>query len=888
MAYTSKQRCLAFLSADNDVHVARFTDANCLKHSRQLNQTDVPLSAPDSPLRKTPHTLDAVLQCQPRLVWTHDAVVVTAVVPSSPHRVLNWSASGVALQGLYLAQEPMLEGGVVQGVLWTEQSNHLLALVHQHGHTLLVEADFLRSAAIESPALLRSTEAVLIGPNCIKMSSSAMQGQQDTALHLQQVDDLERLCSMNWINIPVPQAYYNRNAPIRYIAVTDDGSYLIMAGRTGFAVHSIASVKWRMIGNQTMEESVECTAAPVCYQHVALVPLHSLFPSVSNEDKSYSIRAFDLSQRLDINNPIAQVKLAHQPLCLTVDDDHLAVYTRNHYLHVLTIQREDQGGLRLRQRARINLVAAPTSLYFPPQEIQSLSISNYSHIDHTLKHYPATCVFLHSGHVTCLSLEPVDYTSEQLQAADPAFLLAQDVDRVWLPSKPVSAVLSSSMWFACGRQGVKVWMPVASEQEGHRRLMLPLPIQLDPLSLIFNRGIAVAVSCELLRLTDDQEQLHCYWSVQRQTQLFMQYFLTALLKRGFVTTASQVASSLQPLGYFGHILELLLHGVVDDPVEDVTELLPRIVSFVKQYNNWKTVVVQCARKTEMSTWDKLFEHAGTPTEIFQACMQDDDLVTASSYLMVMQAKLSVEQTRHHTFDLLAAALSKDEWDLARDLIRFLDVTNEDQHRDRVQAIHDAVLAQVGYLLQQGQLIKAARLCSHLDQDIETIIRRLPAKDLRVKDLGAAMAQLLTDLPAISVASSAQSWQKSQIETEYLQQQGQLIYLKRCTQAASDWQLVIGLMLTDVAPGSALPGVTVAHIQRARQAFSVSTKLTQSRKQYLHERLDVLAANLHERGAAVVDPDDFERERTPAPTPTPAQMNGTKSRPTGNDDGCRLQ
>jgi hypothetical protein len=74
-------------------------------------------------------------------------------------------------------------------------------------------------------------------------------------------------------------------------------------------------------------------------------------------------------------------------------------------------------------------------------------------------------------------------------------------------------------------------MPVESERDGstgNQRLMLPLPTQFDPLSLIFNRGIAVAASCELLRLVDDEETVHCYWAVQRQTQLFMQHFLHAV------------------------------------------------------------------------------------------------------------------------------------------------------------------------------------------------------------------------------------------------------------------------------------------------------------------------------------------------------------------------
>jgi len=70
------------------------------------------------------------------------------------------------------------------------------------------------------------------------------------------------------------------------------------------------------------------------------------------------------------------------------------------------------------------------------------------------------------------------------------------------------------------------------------------------------------------------------------------------------------------------------------------------------------------------------------------------------------------------------------------------------------------------------------------------------------------------------------------------------YMKRCTRSASDWQLVLSLLIQKPGTGIALqhlirrcaphslglgmtvPGVTGAHIQRARQAFSTSEKLSQ--------------------------------------------------------------
>jgi hypothetical protein len=69
-------------------------------------------------------------------------------------------------------------------------------------------------------------------------------------------------------------------------------------------------------------------------------------------------------------------------------------------------------------------------------------------------------------------------------------------------------------------------------------------------------------------------------------------------------------------------------------------------------------------------------------EIFLACMAEGRLAGAASYLMVMQATLSSEQVRQHTFDLLTAALRKEDWPLARDVVRFLQVCWERFARDQ--------------------------------------------------------------------------------------------------------------------------------------------------------------------------------------------------------------
>ena len=62
--------------------------------------------------------------------------------------------------------------------------------------------------------------------------------------------------------------------------------------------------------------------------------------------------------------------------------------------------------------------------------------------------------------------------------------------------------------------------------------------------------------------------------------------------------------------------------------------------------------------------------------LLQACVRARRLETAASYLMVVQALQSAEETRQQTLDLLHLCLADRKWSLSQDLIRFYKATSE--------------------------------------------------------------------------------------------------------------------------------------------------------------------------------------------------------------------
>lgn len=91
------------------------------------------------------------------------------------------------------------------------------------------------------------------------------------------------------------------------------------------------------------------------------------------------------------------------------------------------------------------------------------------------------------------------------------------------------------------------------------------------------------------------------------------------------------ASHYQPLVYFAHALEILLHAVLEDeadarpsrpstpvpPIDEEQAVLPRVVEFLDHFDEALQVVVGCARKTEVARWSFLFDVVGKPRDLFE-------------------------------------------------------------------------------------------------------------------------------------------------------------------------------------------------------------------------------------------------------------------------------
>lgn len=139
--------------------------------------------------------------------------------------------------------------------------------------------------------------------------------------------------------------------------------------------------------------------------------------------------------------------------------------------------------------------------------------------------------------------------------------------------------------------------------------------------------------------------------------------------------AWEIANTCISLPYFSHSLELLLHEVLEEEATSSQSipdaLLPRIIDFIREFPFFLQTVAHCARKTELALWPHLFSVVGDPRELFQKCLDENQLETAASYIIILQNLEKNSISRQHVLKLLDHAKSNSRWQLTKDLVRFL-------------------------------------------------------------------------------------------------------------------------------------------------------------------------------------------------------------------------
>uniref|UniRef100_A0A3Q3M013 Protein RIC1 homolog n=1 Tax=Mastacembelus armatus TaxID=205130 RepID=A0A3Q3M013_9TELE len=461
----------------------------------------------------------------------------------------------------------------------------------------------------------------------------------------------------HWHVVQIHSTYLESNWPIRFAAIDTAGQCMAVAGRRGFAHYSLFTRKWKLFGNITQEQNMTVTGGLAWWNDFVVVACYNFI------DQQEQLRLYQRSSNLD--NAFASVtKLHSDTLLLNVFRDMVILFRADCSICLYSLERRNDSP---NPSANVEL-------------LQEVSMSRY--IPH-----PALVV---SVTLTSVRTETgITLKAPQQLPFCPPVVLAQCVENVWTTcrSNRKKRHLLEALWLSCGEAGMKVWLPLfpRDHRKPHsflsRRIMLPFHINIYPLAVLFEDALVLGATNEtvlydgLQGSSEPLEAVFPFCTVERTSQIYLHHILRQLLVRNLGEQALMLAQSCASLPYFPHVMELMVHVVLEEeatsrePIPD--PLLPTVAKFITEFPLFLQTIVHCARKTEYALWNYLFAAVGNPKDLFEECLMAQDLDTAASYLIILQNMEVPAVSRQHATLLFNTALEQGKWDLCRHMIRFL-------------------------------------------------------------------------------------------------------------------------------------------------------------------------------------------------------------------------
>ncbi|XP_018602022.2 RAB6A-GEF complex partner protein 1-like isoform X1 [Scleropages formosus] len=740
------------------------------------------------------------------LQWSPDCSVV---VVSWKHGGLSlWSVFGAHLvctlteDFMYRSDGTKKDPLKITSAAWGAEGYHLWALTTvkmaqgscvQPQQTGILQFQFLRSTSAASRDTNTQEQVLLLGEDRVYVAC----GDPTPAHRPVDLQQLQRggdllgapappptatshgsdalLGHRHWHVVQIHSTYLECNWPIRFTAIDPSGHLVAVAGRHGFAHYSLVSRKWKLFGNVAQELTMVVTGGLAWWNDYIIVACCNL------THHQEEIRLYPRLSNLD--NAYASVTRVHLDTVLLALYQNLILLFRADCSIGLYRILDSEDSPRSVTVELLKEVSLSRYISHPATVVSIMLTSLRTEIDDTFKtrqQVPvAQSILLNmAGQLLMLQWER---SGSQMQEENRSrqkkrlpfctpVVLAQCVENMWTTcyssSKPKRQLLEA-LWLACGGAGMKVWLPLFPHDSHKpqsflsRRIMLPFKVNVYPLAVLFEDALILGATSVTVLYDRQQdmpfESLEAFFPfcmVERTSQIYLHHVLLQLLIRNLGEQALLLAQSYATLPYFPHVLELMVHVVLEEeatsrePIPD--PLLPRVAKFITEFPFFLQTIVHCARKTEYALWNYLFAAVGNPKDLFEECLMTHDLDTAASYLIILQNMEVPAVSRQHATLLFTSALEHSKWDLCRHIMRFLKAIGSEESGTPPSTQESGLTA--GFELFRDRSIGVSQSLDRWNRDssstenvyMDMILWREARhllEDLRLKDLGCFSAHL---------------------------------------------------------------------------------------------------------------------------------------------------
>ena len=470
-----------------------------------------------------------------------------------------------------------------------------------------------------------------------------------------------------WLTVPIPASYIAENWPIKYVSCSADGMYIAVAGlREASRIIVCTGATGSSLLRKRLKESFSVRGGMVSYGNILIIAVDT---ETSHEDYNYTAEKPTLIRTAYY----MQKNLMQRFLRFFLIGDSIMVYTTANQLLQFKIYIQDNN-VSLEIVEDISFMG----IIHSPARVRSISCLPR----HDIRRVPfsiteSNVLLLVDGMLILL----IPRGSDDGEMKYKYKVLHHNIEYYALSFGRGN--LKNMIWAFDGQSAI-LWVNGVADNNDDDIGPVHVPLELYPLTMMSDKGIIMGIDCDAVLTRNSSFTYFKQWT---SAQLFGPYVLEVYLSSEDKGKALSIASGFRHLNYFGHILEILLYRVLDkagsskktdetDPVtQQSNKLLANVVALISHFPQMLDVVVGCTRKTEVKYWKKLFDIIGSPQLLFEECIERNKLTTAGGYLLVLHTLEQHEQNFENTSRLLKLAYDAHNWDLCKELSRFITATD---------------------------------------------------------------------------------------------------------------------------------------------------------------------------------------------------------------------
>eukprot|EP00842_Homolaphlyctis_polyrhiza_P005744 jgi/Hompol1/6170/HPOL_004856-RA len=413
---------------------------------------------------------------------------------------------------------------------------------------------------------------------------------------------------MQWETIQIPNVYLTENWPIRYVSVNTSGHFIAIAGARGLAHYNTLSGKWKLFGNEHQEQSFAVQGGILWFRSMMIIACEDVIGHTSD------IRVFSRETKLDNTFILHIERLQHPVLAMNNTDSHLMLYCADHVVRYFSIHvTANSHSLRFRPQqafAMHDIVGGSGGLV---QAIARFPPPGEISIE-TMSHNPF--VILRNGILHMISRKGNTWEAIRIGDRTEHFWISAHDDEI--------AEFSNTMWAFSGATVKRhIIEPIYLALAASAGLQILTNIVIDPIE-----GFNASFLDTALHIVVDF------------------YPLTVLIQKGLLVDE-------------------------EGSRENQGGLLPTVIKFVQRFPRSLEIIVNCARKSEMALWKHFFSIVGDPKDMFKRCLDEGQLSTATSYLIIIQTLESSAVSSQLAVQLLEKSFILRDYETGSELVRFL-------------------------------------------------------------------------------------------------------------------------------------------------------------------------------------------------------------------------